>query len=184
LTCARLRSAVVAIVADEGIESFSAERVALRSGLGFEVLDAHYASAADCLYDAYEEVSRSIHQDFAAAFAAEPSWYEGLALAGRTLLARLASDPDEARFCFVEVLRGDHELARLRADSRRRLVDLFVSELRRRCDNEVPRMQLELLIGAAFQAIASAINGGNITELPGIMPELTSRAYVFQPAAA
>ena len=184
LTCARLRSAVVAIVAEEGIESFSAERLALRSRLGHEVIAAHYASAADCLYDAYEEVSRSIHHDFAVAFAAEPSWYEGLALAGRTLLERLAAHPEEARFCFVEVLRGDHELARLRADSRRRLVDLFVSELRRRCDHEVPRMQLELLIGAAFQAIAAAVNSGNITELPDMMPELTSRAYVFQPAAA
>jgi hypothetical protein len=174
----------VAIVAEEGIESFNAERLELRSGLESDELARHYASAAGCLYDAYDEVSRSIHADFALAFAAEPSWYDGLALAGRTLLERLAEHPDEARFCFVEVLRGDHELARMRADSRRRLVELFVSELRRRCDNEVPRMQLELLIGAAFQAIASAVNGGNITELPGMMPELTSRAYVFQPAAA
>lgn len=45
-------------------------------------------------------------------------------------------------------------------------------------------MQLELLIGAAFQAIAAGVNSGNITELPEMMPELTSRAYVFQPAAA
>ncbi len=184
MTCARLRSAAVAIVAEEGIESFNGDRLELRSGLAAEDLATHYVSATSCLYDAYEEVSRSIHDDFAVAFAAEPSWYDGLALAGRTLLARMAENPDEARFCFVEVLRGDHELARLRADSRRRLVDLFVAELRRRCDNEVPRMQLELLIGAAFQAIASAVNGGNITELPGMMPELTSRAYVFQPAAA
>lgn len=145
----------------------------------------HYPRTAGCLYDTYEEIASSIHEDFAAAFAAEPDWYVALAIAGRTLLERMAEHPEEARFCFVEVLRGDHELARMRADSRRRLVDLFAGELGARCAMEgVPRMQLELLIGAAFQAIAAAVDTGNIDELPGLMPELTSRAYVFQPVAA
>ena len=175
----------MAIVAEEGIESFNAERLELRSGLESDELARHYTSAASCLYDAYDEVSRSIHADFALAFAAEPSWYDGLALAGRTLLERLGRASRRGALLLRRGARAaTTSWPACRADSRRRLVELFVAELRRRCDNEVPRMQLELLIGAAFQAIASAVNGGNITELPGMMPELTSRAYVFQPAAA
>ena len=48
----------------------------------------------------------------------------------------------------------------------------------------MPKMQIELLIGAAFQAIATAISTGQIADLPDKMPELTSRAYVFEPLAA
>jgi hypothetical protein len=174
----------LAVVAEDGLDAFTSERLALRAGVTSAELEEHYPSAASCLYDTYDEVSRSIHDDFAAALAAEPSWYDGLTLAGRMLLERLSEHPDEARFCFVEVLRGDHVLARMRADSRRRLVDLCVSELRQRCGEAVPRIQLELLIGAAFQAIAATVASGNIADLPEMMPELTSRAYVFQPVAA
>ena len=159
--------------------------MAKRAGLSVGELRRHYSGASACLADTYSELARSIHEDFAAAFAAEDDYYDALTLAGQTLLARMAEHPDEARLCFVEALRGDHELARLRADFRRRLVDMFAVELRRRCNREgVPRMQLELLIGAAFQAIAAAVGSGSIADLPDLMPELTSRAYVFEPAAA
>lgn len=45
-------------------------------------------------------------------------------------------------------------------------------------------MQLELLIGAGFQAIAAAIESGDITALPGLAPELESRAFVCEPVPA
>jgi hypothetical protein len=173
------------IAVTDGIDSVDEQGLAARTGVPVNELARHYASVSDCLTDTYDEFARSLHADFAAAFAAEDDYYGALTLVGETLLARMAERPDEAQFCFVEALRGDHELARLRADSRRRLVDMFAGELRRRCNHEgVPRMQLELLIGAAFQAISTAVSSGNIADLPELMPELTSRAYVFEPVAA
>jgi hypothetical protein len=45
-------------------------------------------------------------------------------------------------------------------------------------------MQLELLIGASFQMISSAVAEGRIDELPELEDELISRANVFQPVPA
>ena len=128
--------------------------------------------------------AQGVYDDFRRSFAAEPGWRRALMLASRTLLARMAAHPDEARLCFVEILRSDHELLRRRERSRRRLVELFVSELGRRRElAEQYRVQLELLIGAGFQTIATAIELGDISGLPRLAPELESRGLVFEPVA-
>ena len=149
------------------------------------MLGAHYQTVQSCLHDTYDHVARSVYQEFAAAFAAEQGWEDALRLAAGTLLRRMAARPDEARFCFIEVLRGDHELLRRRDASRRRLIALLVQELGREC--EQPQhfaLQLELLIGSSFQTIATSIAHGEVAHLPALQPELESRAYVFAPLAA
>jgi AcrR family transcriptional regulator len=182
-TCATLRSGALEIVGREGIEALTIERLGYQAGLTPDEVRAHYPSAADCLSESYEEVSRSIRDDFAAAFAAEARWRDALTTAARRLLERMAARPEEARLCFQEVLRGDHELLRRRDEARRKMVDLFVGELGRRKGNwRVPRTQLELLIGAGFQDIAAAVAEGRVVGLPELLPELTSRANVFEPA--
>jgi hypothetical protein len=183
--CAELRRAAVEIVGRGGIAAVSIERLADATRLTEDEVGAHYPSAAACLCDAYDEVSRSVLKDFAAAFAIERDWRGALTGAARGLLERMAARPAEARLCFQEVLRGDHELLRLRDAARRRMLDLFVSELRRRTgDQRVSTVQLELLIGAGFQAIAAAVAEDRVADLPTMLAELTSRAYVFEPASA
>ncbi len=58
--------------------------------------------------------------------------------------ARMAENPDEARFCFVEVLRGDTNSRACAPTHGAGWSTCSYAELRRRRDNEVPRMQLEL----------------------------------------
>lgn len=180
--CARLRVAALALIDKDGIDNVTIESLAEHADVAHDEALLHYPDDRACLLDTYDEISRSIYDDFARCFTVVPGWRRALMLAGRTLLERLASRPAEARLCFVEVLRGDHELLRRREVARRRLVDLFVAELgRRRTQPELFRMQLELLIGAAFQAIATSVVSGDISDLPDLGPELESRAFVFEP---
>ena len=184
-TCAQLRAATLAIVAADGIDALTGARLCRQAGLPLEVLGAHYQTVQRCLHDTYDHVARSVYQEFAAAFAAEQGWEDALRLAAGTLLRRMAARPDEARLCFIEVLRGDHELLRRRDASRRRLIALLVQELGREC--EQPQhfaLQLELLIGSSFQTIAASIAHREPAHLPALEPELESRAYVFAPLAA
>lgn len=183
--CTRLRAATLSIVGAEGLSALTDERLAQATGLDGRALAAHYDSAASCLYATYEEVAGGIYQDFARAMAAQPGWYDALRAGGLTLLHRLTARPAEARLCFAEILHGDYELLRRREASRRRLVTLFVRELgRRHQEPEQYRMQLELLIGACFQAIAAAVAERRAAELERLFPELESRAYVFEAASA
>ena len=178
--CASLRAAALEIIAEDGVEAITTDRLADHAGISRDEIRYHYSDASQCLYETYEEVSGSIHGDFIRSFAAVPGWRRGLIIGGRTLLERMAARPAEARLCFVEILRGDHELLRRRDAARRRLVDLFVRELGRRLDDpEQYRMQLEMLIGAVFQAIATAVATGDMVALPALEPEIVSRAFVF-----
>jgi AcrR family transcriptional regulator len=183
--CAQLRAGALAVVNSHGIDGVTFERLCVRTGVWPTEIGRHYETAEACLYDAYEEVARSIYEDFAAAFKAEKRWRQALRLGSHTLLQRLNARPTEAKLCFVEILHGGHELLRRRDANRRRLVDLFVSELGRRRERpEQSRIQLELLIGAGFQAIAQAVTEGRLAELSLLEPELESRAFVFEPDAA
>jgi AcrR family transcriptional regulator len=184
-SCGSLRRAALELIGEGGGEALSSERLASRAGVSVEQVHAHYATPELCLYDTYAEVSRSVLGDFAEAFAAGSSWPQALRLAGRRLLDRMAQRPAEARLCFLEVQRGDRELRRLREQGRRRMVALFVAEHRRRRQaEELPDMQLELLIGAGFQAIAGAVSQGRVSELPQLEPALEELAGVFEPLAA
>lgn len=167
------------------MEALTTRRLCLEAGMPDGPTLPHYATARGCLYETYEQLSRSIYRDFAAAFAAEPSWSDALRLAAATLLRRMAAQPHEARFCFVEVLRGDHELLRRRDANRRRLLSLFMREHAiRRGHREASGMQLEMLIGASFQTIASRVASGETRALPALGPDLESRASVFAAVAA
>jgi hypothetical protein len=184
-TCADLRKAALTIVGDEAIDALTDVRLAAEGGLSVEELKRHYATAALCLYQTYDEVALSIYRDFERCFAAERGWRDGLRLAASTLLGRMAARPAEARLCFAEILRGDCELLRHREASRRRLHDLFMRELGKRCEQPgLFAIQLELLIGAEFQAIAAAVGEDHISQLPALDAELESRAHVFEPVAA
>lgn len=182
---ASLRVAALTIIDEVGIDGVTLERLSARTGVPIAAVRVHYPSATACVTDAYEQVSREIYEDFARCLAAEPRWRRALMLASRTLLARLAAHPSEARLCFVEILRADRELLRRRDAGRRRLVDLLVAELGRRRDHpEQFRVQLELLLGAGFQAIAAVVEAGATAGLPELASELESRALVFEPVAA
>jgi hypothetical protein len=118
------------IAGDEGLQALTDQRLASETGLSLEELSRHSATASICLYESYDEVARSIYEDFAAAFA-QPGWRSALRLASRNLLDWMAARPAEARLCFSESLRGDHELARRREANRRRLMELAAVTLAR-----------------------------------------------------
>ena len=161
------------------------ERLGDETQLSVAEIRAHYATAASCVCDTYEETALSIYDDFVAAFTVEESWRRALRLGARRMLRRMSERPTEARLCFAEILHGDHELLRRRERNRRRLVELFVRELgRRRDEPELFRMQLELLIGASYQAIVTAVAEDGPEALPRLESELVSRAVAFEPAAA
>lgn len=153
------------------------------AGVEETALVEHYGGVAGCLHATYDEVAVGIYEAFADAMASQPGWYDALRAGSLALLRRLSDEPAEARLCFGEIPQGDHELLRRRASSRRRLLALFVRELgRRREDPELYAVQLELLIGASFQAIAAAVSEGRLEQLEHLAPELESRAFVFEPA--
>jgi AcrR family transcriptional regulator len=183
-TCQQLRESTLDIVGEGGIEALSLEALGGRVGLSPEAVQSHYPTAAGCLYDTYDEVSANVVFGMADAFSQGATWEQGFDLARRRLLERMAANPGEARLCFVEVLRGDDELRRRRNVTRQWILDFVAKEHERRRELEgLGELQAEMLIGAGFQAIATAVAQGDAAQLPELEPTLVHLARVFDRTA-
>jgi AcrR family transcriptional regulator len=184
-TCASLRAAAVRLVGDTGFEGLSPSGLCEECGLTRTELADHYQSAEACLYDAYREISGEMLLEVSVAFDSSNTWNEALNNASSRMLARLAERPHEAQLLFVEALRGDRELRRCRESARQQMVALFVAEHRRRSElEEIPQVQVEMLLGARFHLIATHVAEGRISELPELSADLAQVVDVFEPMAA
>jgi hypothetical protein len=156
--CGCLRRAALDVVGETGLEGLSLDAIAAHANLTEDEAGRHYADSAICIYETYDDVSASIALEMADGFAQGTSWETGFALARERLLRRMARRPAEARLCFVEVLRGDRELRLRREKTRQWIVDFLTDEYeRRRAEEELPEIKIEMLIGAGFQAISHAV---------------------------
>lgn len=179
--CRRLRGAALELVAAGGTEALSHEALDRAAELPDGEAARHYPSTAACLHETYTEVSDGLLAEVTEPFSDTASWDSALALASARLLARLAAHPAEARLCFVETLRSDRGLRRLRDVRRRRLI-AFLDDQRARRGEPSSRMQIELLTGAIFHEISTAVEAGHAAELPALEPRLTELANLFDPA--
>jgi AcrR family transcriptional regulator len=180
LVCERLRGAALEIVGEGGIEALSQERLADRLGMTAEQVCRHYATSSACIYDTYDELACDVLRDMVDAFAQGDDWQAGFDLSRHRLLERMAAHPAQARLCFVETTRGDRELRRRRDITRRWIVEFLQREHERRNHGEpMPVMQLEMLIGAGFQTISSAVADGDTADLSELEPKLAQVAGFF-----
>jgi hypothetical protein len=179
--CERLRALALEIVGEGCIEALSPTSLSQRAACSRAELSQHYETVGDCLYETYDELSFSMLLDVAGAFSDRSSWEAAYDLAQRRLLTRMAANPAEARLCFVEALRGDRRLRCRREVTQRWMVDLLVRERDRRCEPEgLSEFQIELLVGAGFHAISTAVAEGRARELPALEATLVEFAEVFK----
>lgn len=183
-TCEKLREAALATVGEGGTQALSERGLSERIELPPGAFTRHYRTVAECLYETYDEIVDEVLRDMVDAFAGGDGWQSSFELSRRRLLERMAARPAEARLCFVETVRGDRELRRRRDVTRRWIVEFLTREYaRRRHEEELPPLQIELLIGAGFQTISSAVADGageDLTELDGKLAEIAG-FFIPQP---
>ena len=172
--CERLRSVALELVGEFGLRGVTIDALADRSGLPCQEVPGHYDTPSECVYATYDELSARIALDMADAFSQASSWEAGFALARERLLRRMAEHPAEARLCFVEVLRGDDRLRMRRVETRRWIVEFLASQQREREPSEpLSEVQVEMMVGAGFQAISAAVSAAKDTaELEQRLTEL------------
>lgn len=174
-TCEGLRHAALKIVGEGGIEALDHHSLAAGTRIPTAEVARHYPDISQCLYETYDSVVSDILLGLMELVREGSDWQAGFERARWAMLERLAANPAEARLCFVETLRGDRELRRRREVTRRRVVDFLTQEHKRRQPEEgLPDMQFEMLIGAGFQAISSAVSSEEIdlTELEAQLAEV------------
>jgi AcrR family transcriptional regulator len=183
--CERLRTVTLEIVGEDGIDGVTMDRLSHAAGLPVATASRHYAAARDCLYATYDELSFELFLEVTAAFAEATTWESGFELAQRRLLKRMAANPAEARFCYVETLSAERELRCRRDLTRQWIVEFLADELARRHEGDrFSVVQIELLIGACFREISAAVAAGQARDLPALEPKLLELTEVFRPVPA
>lgn len=116
----RLTRAVVSVAAARGYAAVTVREVVRRAGVSQKTVYANFAGLADILLTACDEALEWVLGGFERAVAGEARWPDGVREGLRCLLERLASKPELARCCFVELcaLGSPGEECRLRAIAR------------------------------------------------------------------
>jgi AcrR family transcriptional regulator len=189
LGCEYLRRSALEIIAAVGVEGLSTEALARQAGLASREVLRHYATATDCLYATYDEVADDVLRDLVDAFAEIDDWQSAFELSVRRLVERLAADPGEARLCFGATVGSHRELRRRRDHTRGWVVQFLARERALRegeaeAEHERERhaLQIELLIGAGFHVIASAVADREPADLAELESKLAVVAGSFIPA--
>jgi hypothetical protein len=183
--CSAIRRAVVEAGAVVGVDGLDAAILSEIAGVPAEAIARHGpGSIGGWTIAAYDEATHHLQADFDADFDAGDTWSEGLRLATDHLVTKLAGDTAQARFCYVEVPRGGHELRAQRECVRQRSIDLFTRQYTRRhgsCD--VPEVKLELACNAIIHVIASHARDGHATDLPDALEAMLRAARACEPQA-
>jgi AcrR family transcriptional regulator len=157
--CAGLRRAAVALAAERGIETVTAEEIAGRAGMTLDGFRRHYRDAEECLIAAYEEGARQLERTFREGLQGVGGWRERLRAAVERTISALARRPQLARFCLGEVPHTTIPSLRERhLESRQRIVAVL-SEERGDEAGEASRPHLELVTGAAHHAVSTHMTG-------------------------
>jgi hypothetical protein len=184
-TCARLRRAAIEVGAAVGIEGVDAALLANTAGVPLNAVTGHGpGSARGWVAVAYAHATRQLQSDFEEDFNSGASWTDGLRLATEGLVATLADDSAQARFCYVEVMRGDKTMRELREAVRRRSIDLFTRQyLDRHGNRTVPEIKLELACNSIIHVISTHAREGRVAELPDALDAMLLPAGACEPQA-
>ena len=157
--CAGFRRAAVALAAERGIDTVTAEEIAGRAGMTLDGFERHYRGAEECLVAAYEEGARQLERTFRDGLQGAGSWRDRLHAAVERTMSAFARRPQLARFCLAEVPRSAIPSLRERhVESRQRFVTVL-SEERGQGAGEASRLHLELVTGAAHHAVGAQMTG-------------------------
>jgi hypothetical protein len=182
-TCQRLRDAAAAATLMAGGGAVTLADLAAAAGVPATRAIGHCPEGATrVVADAYRRAATELYGEYEASFRLAGSWPENLSASLQRLLRRLAQEPAIAHLCFVAPTSGHEELREIREGFRERYVALLEREHRSRADGEpLPSLQLELMVGAVFRAIAGLVGEGRAPELPSLLEDVTGAAQVFEP---
>jgi AcrR family transcriptional regulator len=189
-TCDRLRAAAAPAVLMTGGAAVTLTELAAAAGVPASAVGGHCPEgAARIVAEAYRRAAGELFDEYAAPFRLADSWPEKLGAGLERMLRRLAQEPAVAHLCFVAPVGGGDELREIREireSFRTRYVELLATEQERHADEEahLPELALELMVSAVFRMVGELVAEGRAPELPALLADVTSTAWVFEPRIA
>ncbi|MEV4255785.1 TetR/AcrR family transcriptional regulator [Spirillospora sp. NPDC049652] len=165
----RMIDAFVQVVAERGYAGATIGRITEAAGVTKKTFYTHFTEIDDCFLSAYERGTAIVLDGMAAAFAAEPTWPDGIRAALRAVLSMLADAPPFARVAMVEVNAAGPRVRRARIECMERFRAFFAGP----GEVAVPTVVADAVVGGVYSSIYVQIENGETTRLPDLLPQLT-----------
>ena len=180
---ARLFHAMTRAVSEKGYAKVTVADVVGLAGVSRRTFYEHFADVEDCFVAAYETATREILGEVGAAVRAARTtdWRERFEVAIAAYVESLASDPDMARACLVDV-QGAGPRA---VEMRRHVYEQFVADMRAlrngRGDGRgaIPQIQVQATVGAVGELVQEHIFDKGAASLPELIPTLVGIGWAL-----
>jgi len=184
----RILRAVGELVASRGYNDVTVELIVKRARVSYKTFYKHFRSKEDSFLSLFDSVVGSTERRIRDRVAAESdSWGEGVAVALRTLVELVVSDPIIARAVIVEAPTVGPEIVDRYERAIKALVPLFRAgrEFNPR-GADLPATIEDILAGSVFWSLNQRLIAGESERLHELLPEVTLlvlRTYLGEPEA-
>ena len=175
--CARLRAAMLALVADRGYRAVTVRELAQTAGVSSRAFYEHYSSKEECFLAVHESIARRIDRAIAAAREGEDDWKACLQLTVAAYLRELQSDLPAARLLLVDsYAAGEPALGHVRRAER--TLELRLGECFKLAGASValPSVVTRGMSGGMTCVVRSRLIGEGVCDLADLSKGLTAWA--------
>jgi AcrR family transcriptional regulator len=171
--CERIRSALVAVVAERGYAGTTLDPVLERAGVDSGTFEDCFSSLDECFAEVWEECQGEVVERTSTAFLAAGDWRRGMRAAAWQLCRWADENRERAQILFVE-LSYANELVRASRDRTFRVyADLIhAGRFEREQTADVPRATAEAVMGAIWERLVITVRAGTFDRLPTQVPEM------------
>jgi AcrR family transcriptional regulator len=169
----RILAAVAQAIAELGYAEMSVEAITTRAGVSRRTFYEHFRNKEDAFLAAYDAAVRAVVRQVRRAYLQETTAQARLRAGIGAFLQFLASDPEFARMCIVEVLAAGPRAIARRNQAMRMFAEIIednIHELVPSCQR--PELTAETLVGGIHEVAFSRILAGRTSELPGLADDL------------
>jgi AcrR family transcriptional regulator len=169
----RILSAVAQAAAEFGYAEMSVETITAQAGVSRRTFYEHFRNKEDAFLAAYDAGVRQQARYIRRAYLKETTVRERLRAGLTAYMQFLASEPDFARMCIVEVLAAGPRAMARRNEAMRMFAEIIednIHELIPGCQRAA--LVAETLVGGIHEVVFSRILSRRLDELPGLADDL------------
>jgi AcrR family transcriptional regulator len=169
----RILAAVAGAAAELGYAEMSVEAIIARAGVSRRTFYEHFKNKEDAFLAAYDAVMRQQVTQMRRAYLGETTVRERLRAGIRAYMQFIASEPDMARMCIVDVLAAGPRAMAKRDEAMRMFAEMIednIHELIPGCRRAA--LTAETIVGGIHEVVLRRILANRVDELPGMANDL------------
>jgi AcrR family transcriptional regulator len=181
---ARLRTAMVELVAERGFSGVTVRGLSSTAGVSTRTFYDHFPNAEECFTSTYESVMRTALKRFTASGMTNADWEAAMRAGLDSLMEEILENPNAGRLALIEAFAAGPGMVREMRFASRDFEQFMVDTFNAAPDRvEVPLAVVQGIAAGVERVLRSRVLSGREAELPGVAGGLADWALaMYDPA--